>query len=84
MVGTGDKAVNADGGLAEKTKRNDTSKAEPKAPLDVEKQCSVELPRGRQYARSLICKVHSMNAKRAVPGRSALYDQLLVEYQRKD
>jgi len=55
-----------------------------KAPVDVEKQCGVELPQGGQCARSLTCKSHSMGAKRAVPGRSAPYDKLLMEYQRKN
>ncbi len=55
-----------------------------KAPVDVEKQCGVELPLGGQCARSLTCKSHSMGAKRAVPGRSAPYDKLLLEYQRKN
>lgn len=62
-----------------------TSKAaRPKAPVDVEKQCGVTLPQGGQCARSLTCKSHSMGAKRAVPGRSAPYDKLLMEYQRKN
>jgi len=56
----------------------------PKAPVDVEKQCGVELPQGGQCAMSLTCKSHSMGAKRAVPGRSAPYDKLLAEYQRKN
>lgn len=56
----------------------------PKAPVDVEKQCGVELPNGGQCARSLTCKSHSMGAKRAVPGRSAPYDKLLADYQRKN
>nr|OQO29224.1 hypothetical protein B0A51_07769 [Rachicladosporium sp. CCFEE 5018] len=55
-----------------------------KAPVDVEKQCGVELPQGGQCARSLTCKSHSMGAKRAVPGRSARYDKLLLEYQQKN
>lgn len=58
--------------------------ARPKAPVDVERQCGVELPLGGQCARSLTCKSHSMGAKRAVPGRSAPYDKLLMEYQRKN
>ena len=58
--------------------------ARPKAPVDVEKQCGVELPQGGQCARSLTCKSHSMGAKRAVPGRSAPYDKLLADYQRKN
>lgn len=56
----------------------------PKAPVDVEKQCSVALASGNQCARSLACPRHGMSAKRAVPGRSAPFDQLLAEYQREE
>ena len=76
-----------DTGPAKKKKKKDDGKAKqprPKAPVDVEKQCGVELPMGGQCARSLTCKSHSMGAKRAVPGRSAPYDKLLMEYQRKN
>ncbi|KAK3617788.1 SAGA complex subunit Sgf73 [Elasticomyces elasticus] len=59
------------------------AKSKAKAPVDVERQCGVELPLGGQCARSLTCKSHSMGAKRSVPGRSAPYDKLLAEYQRK-
>ena len=76
------------GGPAKKKKKTDNAKnakpPRPKAPVDVEKQCGVELPQGGQCARSLTCKSHSMGAKRAVPGRSAPYDKLLMEYQRKN
>ena len=73
-------------GPAKKKKKADSKAkpARPKAPVDVEKQCGVELPQGGQCARSLTCKSHSMGAKRAVPGRSAPYDKLLMEYQRKN
>lgn len=70
-----------------KKKKKDEAKAKaskPKAPVDVERQCGVELPQGGQCARSLTCKSHSMGAKRAVAGRSAPYDKLLMEYQRKN
>lgn len=70
-----------------KKKKKDADRAKApktKAPVDVEKQCGVELPQGGQCARSLTCKSHSMGAKRAVPGRSAPYDKLLMEYQRKN
>ena len=76
-----------EGALTKKKKKKDEPKAKaskPKAPVDVEKQCGVELPQGGQCARSLTCKSHSMGAKRAVPGRSAPYDKLLMEYQRKN
>ncbi|KYG47221.1 hypothetical protein M433DRAFT_142227 [Acidomyces richmondensis BFW] len=75
----------ASGPLKKKKKKDDKTKVpKPKAPVDVEKQCGVELPNGGQCARSLTCKSHSMGAKRAVPGRSAPYDKLLMEYQRKN
>ena len=80
------KAEDAESG-PKKKKKKDEPKAKaprPKAPVDVEKQCGVELPQGGQCARSLTCKSHSMGAKRAVPGRSAPYDKLLAEYQRKN
>lgn len=54
----------------------------PKAPVDVEKQCGVPLANGMLCARSLTCKTHSMNAKRAVRGRSDTYDVLLANYQK--
>lgn len=76
-----------EGGPAKKKKKKDEGKAKaprPKAPVDVEKQCGVELPNGGQCARSLTCKSHSMGAKRSVPGRSAKYDKLLADYQRKN
>jgi len=75
----------ASGPSKKKKKKDDKAKAPKlKAPVDVEKQCGVELPNGGQCARSLTCKSHSMGAKRAVPGRSAPYDKLLMEYQRKN
>ncbi|TKA81296.1 hypothetical protein B0A55_02860 [Friedmanniomyces simplex] len=70
-----------------KKKKKDVEKAKParpKAPVDVERQCGVELPLGGQCARSLTCKSHSMGAKRGVPGRSAPYDKLLADYQRRN
>lgn len=60
------------------------SATKPKGPLDVEKQCGVPLPSGGFCARSLTCKTHSMGAKRAVPGRSAPYDVLLQQYQKRN
>lgn len=56
----------------------------PKGPVDVEKQCGVPLPSGGYCARSLTCKTHSMGAKRAVLGRSAPYDVLLQQYQKRN
>jgi hypothetical protein len=56
----------------------------PKAPVDIEKQCAVTLASGNQCARSLTCTRHGMSAKRAVPGRSAPFDQLLPGYRREN
>lgn len=69
-----------------KKPRKDKAKATPKAkdPVDIEKQCGVPLPNGGLCARSLTCKTHSMNAKRSVRGRSAPYDVLLANYQKKN
>lgn len=57
---------------------------EKNKPVDVEKQCGVPLANGQLCARSLTCKSHSMGAKRAVMGRSASYDVLLAQYQRRN
>jgi hypothetical protein len=52
-------------------------------PVDVDKQCGVINDKGLPCSRSLTCKTHSMGAKRSVPGRSAAYDILLNEWQKK-
>lgn len=67
-----------------KPKKEKKSQAKPKDPVDVEKQCGVPLPNGLLCARSLTCKTHSMSAKRSVQGRSAPYDVLLGNYQKKN
>ncbi|KAK1704200.1 SCA7, zinc-binding domain-containing protein, partial [Colletotrichum lupini] len=51
--------------------------------IDVERQCGVPLPEGRRCGGSLTCKRHSMSSKRAVAGRSAPYDQLLVTFMER-
>ncbi len=58
--------------------------AKPKPPVDVERQCGATLPHGQPCGRSLCCKRHSMNAKRAVPGRSLPYDMLLAAYREQN
>lgn len=50
--------------------------------IDVETQCSVPLPKGGSCIKDLACKRHSLGAKRAVPGRSAPFDQLLAKSQK--
>ncbi|KAK0732841.1 hypothetical protein B0T21DRAFT_444323 [Apiosordaria backusii] len=78
----------ADGELGGKTKKKKEEPkgkvAKPKGPVDVERQCGVQLANGLPCARSLTCKSHSMSAKRAVPGRSLPYDMLLLAYQKKN
>lgn len=70
---------------AKKKKSEEPKKsAKPKGPVDVEKQCGVELPNGLRCARSLTCKSHSMGAKRAVHGRTLPYDMLLAAYNKKN
>ncbi|PLW30688.1 hypothetical protein PCANC_18701 [Puccinia coronata f. sp. avenae] len=54
-------------------------------PVNVNEQCGVLVPpNDTPCARSLTCKTHSMGAKRSVPGRSAPYDVLLNEWQKKN
>jgi SAGA-associated factor 73 len=74
------------GASAKKKKKEDpkSKAAKAKGPVDVERQCGVQLTNGAQCARSLTCKSHSMGAKRAVPGRSMPYDILLQQYQKKN
>ncbi|KAK0865996.1 SAGA complex subunit Sgf73 [Friedmanniomyces endolithicus] len=82
-----DEATGDAEGPKKKKKKKELEKAKParpKAPVYVERQCGVELPLGGQCARSLTCKSHSMGAKRGVPGRSAPYDKLLADYQRRN
>ncbi|EGV62050.1 SAGA complex subunit Sgf73 [Yamadazyma tenuis] len=67
-----------------KSQKPQKSSTKQKGPVDVEKQCGVPLPNGGFCARSLTCKTHSMGAKRMVPGRSAPYDVLLQQYQKRN
>ncbi|KAI9336423.1 SCA7, zinc-binding domain-containing protein [Zopfochytrium polystomum] len=53
-------------------------------PLDLDKQCGVMGDNGIVCARSITCKIHSVSAKRAVVGRSIMYDALYHEYQTKN
>ncbi|KAL9940155.1 hypothetical protein V8E36_000860 [Tilletia maclaganii] len=59
-------------------KKNRMSRSDP---LNVDRQCGVITEKG-PCSRSLTCKSHSMGAKRAVPGRSRPYDDLLFEWQK--
>jgi SCA7, zinc-binding domain len=53
-------------------------------PVDVERRCGVIKAEGVPCARSLACTIHSMLAKRAVPGRSLPYDMLLAAYHKNN
>lgn len=77
-------AARANSTLKKKKMPKTKAPAKTKGPVDVEKQCGVPLPLGGFCARSLTCKTHSMGAKRAVPGRSAPYDVLLQQYQKRN
>lgn len=52
--------------------------------MDYDKQCGVINDKNLPCSRSLTCKSHSMGAKRAVQGRSKGYDELLLEWNRKN
>lgn len=77
-------AGTGEGSTKKKKQMKPKTQAKPKGPVDVEKQCGVPLPSGGFCARSLTCKTHSMGAKRAVLGRSAPYDVLLQQYQKRN
>ncbi|KAK6501608.1 hypothetical protein TWF481_009443 [Arthrobotrys musiformis] len=78
-----EKGKAGEGPKNKKTKKEKPA-PKPKGPVDVERQCGVPLPNGQLCARSLTCKSHSMGAKRAVQGRPAPYDTLLLAYQKKN
>lgn len=58
------------------------TKGRVKGPVDLDQHCGVINDKGLPCSRSLTCKTHSMGAKRAVPGRSRDYDELLLEWNR--
>ncbi|RVD85676.1 uncharacterized protein DFL_003987 [Arthrobotrys flagrans] len=82
-AGDEEKGKTGEGPKTKKTKKEKPA-PKPKGPVDVERQCGVPLPNGQLCARSLTCKSHSMGAKRAVQGRPAPYDTLLLAYQKKN
>ncbi|KAF8334687.1 SCA7, zinc-binding domain-containing protein [Cantharellus anzutake] len=54
-----------------------------KGPLDLDTRCGVyDEKKGAVCQRRITCKVHSMHAKRQLPGRSKNFDELLLEYRR--
>ncbi|KAI6105623.1 SCA7-domain-containing protein [Pisolithus sp. B1] len=63
-------------------KKTKVTKGRTKGPVDYDRQCGVINDKGLPCSRSLTCKAHSMGAKRAVQGRSKLYDELLLEWNR--
>lgn len=63
-------------------KKTKVTKGRTKGPADYDKQCGVINDKGLPCSRSLTCKAHSMGAKRAVQGRSKLYDELLLDWNR--
>ena len=63
-------------------KKAKTTKGRTKGPVDYDRQCGVINDKGLPCSRSLTCKAHSMGAKRAVQGRSKVYDELLLEWNR--
>ncbi|KAJ2163024.1 SAGA complex subunit Sgf73 [Coemansia sp. RSA 552] len=66
----------------EKREREQTNKA--KQPLDLDRQCGVVAePGAAPCSRSLTCKTHSMAMKRAVVGRSNMFDALLQAHLAK-
>lgn len=67
---------------AKKKKKKSMLSTRKKGPANVDTQCGVINDKGLPCSRSLTCKSHSMGAKRAVPGRSRPYDELLLEWQR--
>ena len=77
-------AARATSGTKRKKQPKTKTQTKTKGPVDVERQCGVPLPLGGFCARLLTCKTHSMGAKRAVPGRSAPYDVLLQQYQKRN
>ncbi|KAI8325048.1 SCA7-domain-containing protein [Martensiomyces pterosporus] len=68
----------------EKELKREKDLAKAKLPLDLDKQCGVVAEPGAQpCTRSLTCKTHSMAMKRAVHGRSQLFDALLQAHLAK-
>ncbi|KIP10050.1 hypothetical protein PHLGIDRAFT_22566 [Phlebiopsis gigantea 11061_1 CR5-6] len=59
------------------------TKGRTKGPVDLNRQCGVINDKNLPCSRSLTCKSHSMGAKRAVAGRSRLYDDLLLDWNRE-
>ncbi|KAJ1953307.1 SAGA complex subunit Sgf73 [Linderina pennispora] len=68
----------------EKEEKKERELAKQRQPLDLDKQCGVvSEPGSAPCSRSLTCKTHSMAMKRAVAGRSLLFDALLQAHLAK-
>ncbi|BEJ13600.1 hypothetical protein CspHIS471_0307740 [Cutaneotrichosporon sp. HIS471] len=67
---------------AEKAQAAERRRARANNPLDYDRQCGVINDKGLPCSRSLTCKTHTVGAKRAVQGRTRLYDELFLEWQR--
>ncbi|KAI9502522.1 SCA7, zinc-binding domain-containing protein [Coemansia spiralis] len=69
----------------EKEEKKERELAKARLPLDLDKQCGVvpNEPGAQACTRSLTCKTHSMAMKRAVRGRSKLFDALLQAHLAK-
>ncbi|KAJ1763174.1 SAGA complex subunit Sgf73 [Coemansia sp. RSA 353] len=67
----------------ERDEKREKELAKAKLPLDLDRQCGVVVEAGSACTRSLTCKTHSMAMKRAVRGRSNMFDALLQAHLAK-
>ncbi|KAJ2777403.1 SAGA complex subunit Sgf73 [Coemansia interrupta] len=68
----------------EREAKRERDQAKARQPVDLDKQCGVVAePGAAPCSRSLTCKTHSMAMKRAVLGRSKLFDALLQAHLAK-
>jgi hypothetical protein len=72
-----------------KKKKKKKSKNEPRKVIPLKERsfnpnehCGVTNAEGHQCKRSLTCKTHSMALRRAVPGRSQPFDNLLASHKK--
>jgi len=71
------------GTTAKKSTGKNAKVPKVKGPLDLDTRCGVyDEKKGAVCQRRITCKVHSMHAKRQLPGRSKNFDELLLEYRR--
>ncbi|KAI8825826.1 SCA7, zinc-binding domain-containing protein [Fimicolochytrium jonesii] len=56
------------------------AKGVPTLDADMDRNCGVQLADGTRCMRSITCKIHTVGQKRAVTGRSQLYDVLVAEW----